>query len=427
MLFQRKKVEPRVGSIYKAEVALQGVLHELETCGLFSDCSSSSSAKKSPSSSSANKSSSAASANKSPHGRQRPCVIWSIGERSLEVLPITSYNKQQIPLPQSKLDLKMKNQIFQKYCLSIESNSLIENKRSIEIRKLNKTSGELYGYILLKPITITIDDLSELPMPFEISQMDLLYINDQLRKIKADELLSMDKTSSELDGDFDHSGASQSGSTPESFRNVLSCFETICFNRNYFIEEWLNSKRSFWCQTNIFLFTILDNKAVSIDARQQIDQLPIEDDLVCLFFFFTWIFRWFFSALEWNKWFRWITTNWRGLSRRNDQRHSVHSTRRFTWSFSHANNNYHHHPSHCWRIHWNHFQRYSSCITATTYISDQWTCLFSFLRMLLSSLVFVLFFRSYYLFSQKSTRISKEKTQWKIIEMFNYSFHLTRL
>ena len=82
-------------------------------------------------------------------------------------------------------------------------------------------------------------------MPFEISQMDLLYINDQLSQIKADELLSMDKTSNELDIGFDHSDASQSGSTTESFPKVLSCFEAICFNRNYFIEEWLNTKIGF--------------------------------------------------------------------------------------------------------------------------------------------------------------------------------------
>lgn len=155
-----------------------------------------------------------------------------------------------ITLPESNLDLSIANKIFLNYSLSIESTTAIPNKQPIQIERLDNTSKPLYDYIFLKPILVNNEDINPSPMPFRVKKSDLLYINAELARIKADEILKLDDTTTELDIDFDQGGDTESSSTTESAPKVLSCIETITLDKSFFVEEWLSSKIDFCCETN---------------------------------------------------------------------------------------------------------------------------------------------------------------------------------
>ena len=230
-------VKPCVGTIYRIAVKLEAVLNELDNSIDWPISSSSSSSKK------------------KSNGRPRPCVVWDVKDEGADVLAITTFNGRMLTQSENRSSDGISNERLLQYVLAVEETPVILNKRQIIFEKLTNDREPLRGYLFMIPIYVSFEEIQSLPIPFLVSQSDLLYINEQLRLVqaqkKANEITNIDYSAIRLIITSNNDDAA-SQSTYENIPTKRSCFGTEHFDKSFFIEDWLLSNILFDVQLTYF-------------------------------------------------------------------------------------------------------------------------------------------------------------------------------
>ncbi|CAF2006790.1 unnamed protein product [Rotaria magnacalcarata] len=231
VLVEAQEISPIVGKIYK----LRYILHEL--FGIHDDKSSTVAT-----------SSKSSLPKKNNRANKRPCLVIRKSATSVNVLLITRFHHLD---PTSEVVLsQLSRENLLKYLVSIHPAPPIHGRRSV---KHTLSQGSSYfdpeekSYIVLKPITVSLEEEWPTPLPNYIDNDELAYIRDILFNIfmeERDQSMETSKIIRSNSEDKDNEDNSTTSSSSSLFPNPRFLQESfghidLSLNRSTEIEKWL--------------------------------------------------------------------------------------------------------------------------------------------------------------------------------------------